>query len=127
MPNETVSIGGKDFEVACAPGEEHYLRAAAAMLDAEATTLIGQIGRLPESKMLLMSGLMLADKTAGAEDRVRQLEAELSSLQAEVERLRAAPRSMAAAPAPAIPPATIERFSDLAARAEALAEQMESR
>ena len=124
MPTETVSIGGKNFEVACSPGEEHYLRSAAAMLDAEATTLIGQIGRLPEAKMLLMSGLMLADKTAGAEDRVKQLEAELGAARAEVERLRALPQQVAA---PAIPAGTVERMSDLAARAEYLAEQFESR
>ena len=124
MPTETVLIGGKSFEVACAPGEEHYLRSAAAMLDAEATTLIAQIGRLPESKMLLMSGLMLADKTAGAEDRVKQLEAELGAARAEVERLRALPQQAAA---PAIPAGTVERMSDLAARAEYLAEQFEAR
>lgn len=125
MPEETIVIGGKSFEVACQPGEEHYLQAAARMLDAEARTLIGQIGRLPETRMLLMSGLMLADKTAGAEDRVRVLEQELAGLQAEVERLRAAPRPKAEAPV--IPAATIERMSELAARAEALADQFDER
>jgi len=74
MPEVTIEIGGKGFEVACQAGEEQYLQAAAKMLDTEARTLIDQIGRLPESRMLLMSGLMLADKTAGAEDRVRALE-----------------------------------------------------
>jgi Uncharacterized protein conserved in bacteria len=122
MPNETITIGGKSFEVAYQPGEEHYLRAAAAMLDTEATALIGQIGRLPESRMLLMAGLMLADKTAGAEDRVRQLEAQLGEVQAELDRLRAAP-----AAAPGLPAGTVERMSDLAARAETLADQLESR
>lgn len=123
MPNETITIGGKSFEVACQPGEEHFLRAAAAMLDNEASTLISQIGRLPESRMLLMAGLMLADKTAGAEDRVRQLEAELGTAQAEIERLRAAP----AAATSGLAPGAVERMGDLAARAEALAEQLEHR
>lgn len=123
MPHETITIGGKSFDVACQPGEEHYLRAAAAMLDTEATALIGQIGRLPETRMLLMAGLMLADKTAGAEDRVRQLESELASLQSELARLRAAPP----AAGPALPPGTVERLDALAARAEALADQMEAR
>ncbi|MBN8291402.1 cell division protein ZapA [Rhodobacter sp. NTK016B] len=123
MPNETVTIGGKNFDVACQPGEEHYLRAAAALLDAEATTLIGQIGRLPESKMLLMAGLMLADKTAGAEDRVKQLEAEMAELRAETERLRATPPTSA----PTLPEGTLERMADLAERAEAMAEDLENR
>lgn len=125
MPEETIVIGGKSFEVACQPGEEHYLQAAARLLDAEARTLIGQIGRLPEARMLLMSGLMLADKTAGAEDRVRALEQELSSLQAEIERLKTAPRQKAEAAA--IPAETVERMAALATRAEALADQFEER
>jgi cell division protein ZapA len=41
------------------------------MLDAEATPIIAQMGRLPEAKMLLMAGLMLADKTAAVEDELR--------------------------------------------------------
>lgn len=125
MSQEIVTIGGRQFEVACQPGEEHFLRAAAQMLDAEATALIGQIGKLPESKMLLMAGLMLADKTAGAEDRVRTLEAELSQARAEVERLRTTPRERVEVPA--IPQAAVDKMSELAARAEALADQLESR
>lgn len=125
MSQETVTIGGRQFEVACQPGEEHFLRAAAQMLDAEATALIGQIGRLPEAKMLLMAGLMLADKTAGAEDRARTLEAELSLARAEVERLRASPRERVEVAA--ISPATVEKMAELAARAEALADQLEAR
>ena len=123
MPEETIEIGGKTFEVACQAGEEHYLHAAARMLDTEARTLIQQIGRLPESRMLLMSGLMLADKTAGAEDRVRVLEEELSAARAEIERLRSAPKTRVEVPA--IPAATVERLSELAARAESLADQFE--
>lgn len=125
MSQETVTIGGRQFEVACQPGEEHYLRAAAQMLDAEATALIGQIGKLPESKMLLMAGLMLADKTAGAEDRARSLEGELSAARAEIERLRASSRERVEVPV--VPQATLDKMADLAARAEALADQLESR
>lgn len=125
MSQETVTIGGRQFEVACQPGEEHFLRAAAQMLDAEATALIGQIGRLPESKMLLMAGLMLADKTAGAEDRARTLESELSQARAEIERLRASPRERVEVPA--IPAATVDKMAELAARAEALADQLDAR
>ncbi len=70
MPEVTIVIGGRNFEVACREGEEHFLASAAAMLDEEARTLQDSIGRVPESKMLLMSGLMLADKTAALEEQV---------------------------------------------------------
>ncbi len=70
MPEVMIVIGGRNFEVACREGEEHFLASAAAMLDEEARTLQDSIGRVPESKMLLMAGLMLADKTAALEEQV---------------------------------------------------------
>ena len=128
MPEETIEIGGKSCEVACQAGEEHYLHAAARMLDAEATTLISQIGRLPESRMLLMSGLMLADKTAGLEDRLREAEDRIAVLQEELFGLRNRP---APAPerveVPVIPAEVTDTLAELAARAEALASEVEDK
>ena len=81
MPDLEISIGGRAFSVSCQPGEEHFLRSAAAMIDAEAQPLLTQMGRLPEVRMLLMSGLMLADKTASIEDENRQLKAKLAEIE----------------------------------------------
>ncbi|MDR7125174.1 cell division protein ZapA [Pseudotabrizicola sp. 4114] len=121
MPDVTVSIGGRDFQVACQPGEEHFLRAAAALLDAEAEPLVQQMGRLPEARMLLMSGLMLADKTAAVEDENRQLKEKLAALQA---RPVPAPEKVEV---PVIPPQVFETMAEIAARAEALADRVEER
>ncbi|RGP37762.1 cell division protein ZapA [Pseudotabrizicola alkalilacus] len=121
MPDVTVSIGGRDFQVACQPGEEHFLRAAAALLDAEAEPLVQQMGRLPEARMLLMSGLMLADKTAAVEDENRQLKEKLAALQA-----RPVP-SPEKVEVPVIPPQVFETMAEIAARAEALADRVEER
>jgi cell division protein ZapA len=70
MPEITIHIGGRDFEVVCKDGEEPFLQSAAALLDTEAQALAGALGRIPESRMLLMAGLMLADKTASLEDQL---------------------------------------------------------
>ncbi|MEH6359673.1 MAG: cell division protein ZapA [Amylibacter sp.] len=70
MPEITIHIGGRDFEVVCKEGEEPFLHSAAALLDLEAQDLTGAMGRIPENRMLLMSGLMLADKTASLEDQL---------------------------------------------------------
>lgn len=126
MPEVEIRIGGRAFEVSCQEGEEHYLQAAAAMLDTEASVLTQQIGRLPEARMLLMAGLMLADKTAGVEDRLREAEAKMANLQAELDRLRSAP-----APEPerievaVVPPQVTETLAELAARAESIADSLE--
>ena len=71
MAEVKVSIGGREFEVACRDGEEHFLLSAAQLLDNEASALNEALGRMPESRMLLMAGLMLADKTASLEDRLK--------------------------------------------------------
>ncbi len=116
MPELEVTIGGKGFQVSCQPGEEHFLRSAAAMLDAEAAPLIAQLGRLPESKMLLMAGLMLADKTAAFEDELRSLRARVTELEA---------RPVATRDVAVIPPQVSETLAEIAARAEAMAARVE--
>ena len=128
MPEVMITIGGREFAVACQEGEEHYLQAAATMLDTEASALAAQIGRLPESRMLLMSGLMLADKTAGMEDQVRELEAKLASQEEELTTLRAAPRAEPERiEVEVIPEGVTNSLAELAARAEALAGEVEER
>src|SRR5210317_1581122 len=91
MPEVTINIGGRPFQVACQEGEEHFLQSAAALLDAEAKTLMDQIGRLPESRMLLMAGLMLADKAAGTDDQVTALENKIAQQEAWIEELQSKP------------------------------------
>jgi cell division protein ZapA len=71
MSEVQIHIGGRTFTVACQPGEEKFLIGAAKMLDAEASALVDQLGKMPEAQMLLMSGLMLADKTAALEEQLR--------------------------------------------------------
>ena len=122
MPEVTVSIGERDFVVACQEGEEHFLRAAAKMVDGEAMGLLRQIGRMPEARMLLMSSLLLADKTAGMEDQLRKAEARLAALQADLDALRASPQRIEV---PVIPRAVTDSLAELAARAEALADRLE--
>lgn len=106
MAEVEIRVGGRPFVVACQPGEEAYLESAARLLDAEASALVQQLGKLPEPQMLLMAGLMLADKTAGLE-----------------ERLRAAP----AATRPALPDDVAGRLEALAERAEAIARAIEQK
>jgi cell division protein ZapA len=128
MPEVQIHIGGRPFNVACQEGEEHFLQSAAALLDGEATTLMDQIGRLPEARMLLMAGLMLADKSAGTEDQLKAMEDKIAQQEAWIEELQRRP-----APEPerievaVIPTEVTETLAELAARAEALAESAEEK
>lgn len=124
MPDVTITIGGRAFDVACQAGEEHYLRAAAQLLDIEAQAMAGQSARLPESRMLLMAGLMLADKTAGLEEQLRDVENRMARLAAELETLRGT-TSVPAAPVevPVIPSEVVDLMTRIAERIEDMADQ----
>ena len=121
MPEVEIRIGGRSFEVSCQDGEEQYLQAAAGMLDAEASVLSSQIGRLPEARMLLMAGLMLADRTAGMQDKLATLEAELAQIKS------APPPPPERIEVPVMPAGVAETLAELTARAEALAAQREDK
>jgi cell division protein ZapA len=74
MPDLTIEIGGRVFEVACEPGQEPSLARAAQLLDAEAAKVTDAIGKSTEKRMLLLAGLMLADTMTALEDRYAALE-----------------------------------------------------
>ncbi|KZY40922.1 cell division protein ZapA [Roseovarius sp. HI0049] len=125
MPEIEIEIGGRTFEVACQEGEEHYLKFAAKMLDEEAQVLAAQIGRIPEARMLLMAGLMLADKTAGMQDKLREAEDKLQEKEAELDQLRNAQAEPQRVEVPVLPDDVMDAMAELAARAEALADQVD--
>lgn len=128
MPEIEIVIGGRSFEVACQEGEEHYLMSAAKMLDTEAKVLADQVGRIPEARMLLMAGLMLADKTAGLEDKLRETEdraaEHLNALRELQERPAPEPTRVEV---PVVPSEVTETLAEIAARAESLAVEVEEK
>jgi len=80
MAEVTLQIGGRNFIVACQDSEEPSLHQAAALLDTEAQALQTAIGRVPETRMLLMAGLMLADRTAELAEQAHQAQSALERL-----------------------------------------------
>lgn len=128
MPEVDIEIGGRSFQVSCQEGEEHYLHSAARMLDDEAEVLAAQIGRIPEPRMLLMAGLMLADKTAGLQDKLRAAEDKLAEREAELTRLREAPPpAPERVEVPVVPGSVTDTLAEIAARAEALADTVDGK
>ena len=126
MPEVTITIGGRNYAVACQEGEEQYLLSAARLLDLEAAALGTQASALPEPRLLLMAGLMLADKTAAMQDKLREAEDKMAEKEAELEQMRNAPQpEPKTIEVPVVPDGVNDTLAELAARAEALADQME--
>lgn len=62
MAHLRFKIGGRPYEMACDDGQEGALQEAAALLDTEAQTILESSTQLSESRLLLFSALMIADK-----------------------------------------------------------------
>lgn len=121
MPEIEIRIGGRGFQVACQEGEEHFLQSAAALLDNEAQSLAEALGRVPETRMLLMAGLMLADKTAGLEEELRLAEQKL----ADRRPIQPAQPVTERVEVPVLPDDLDRILSRIADRAEGVASQIE--
>ena len=127
MPEVKISIGGRHFDVACQEGEESYLHSAAKMLDNEAQVLADAVGRMPEARMLLMAGLMLADKTASVEDKIVEVRAELAEREAKLDGLRNVVVAPERVEVPVVPQSVTDTLQEIAARAESLAVEIDEK
>ncbi|GGE45050.1 cell division protein ZapA [Actibacterium pelagium] len=118
MPDLDLKIGNRSYQINCQPGEEPALQTAASLMDEEVTKLVAQGGRMPEARLLLLAGLILADRLAEAGQVMAQAEEALVKAQsAEPVRVEV----------PVIPAGLADSMAELAARAEALAAQAEEK
>ena len=128
MPEVTIKIGDRPFKVACPAGEENQLEAASAKLNVEAKVLIAHSGRVPESQMLLMSGLMLADRAIALEEKVKAAEVEMSSLRQSNKNITPEIKAVIKeVKVTAVPEELLESLAELSARAEAAADDLEQK
>ena len=128
MPEVTIKIGQRPYTVNCPAGEEPQLQKAREALDAEASSLLAQVGRVPEAQMLLMSGLMLADRTLALQDQLRQAQEALEQAQRNAHEIEPEIKTVIKeVEVPVVPPALLESLAELSARAEAAADDLEER
>ena len=68
MSNVNLSIGGRNFTVACAQGEEDHVAGLGRMIN-DKLAAMGDISGQNESRMLLFAALLLADEVHEAQFR----------------------------------------------------------
>ncbi|MBN9143579.1 MULTISPECIES: cell division protein ZapA [unclassified Novosphingobium] len=99
MSRVDLMIGGRDYAVACSPGEEEHVRMLGRIIEEKMDALPGTTNQ-SEVRSMLFAALLLAD--------------ELHELRQQVDQ-----------GAPRCDPATAERLETLAARLEQLAASVE--
>jgi cell division protein ZapA len=105
MAEIDVTVCGRSYRLGCETGQERRLTALAAGLDAEAQALAAQTRTLSEAKLLLMAGLVMADRADEAQAALAAAEARLGgldALEAEAAALRARAASDGAPAGPSL-------------------------
>jgi cell division protein ZapA len=62
MPLVNVMVNARAYTIACDDGEEDHLRELAAAVDAKAREVLGSVGQVGDTRLLLMAALLLADE-----------------------------------------------------------------
>ena len=73
-----VTVNGRRQQVQCGDGEEHRLKRLASYVDGCAARLVQQHGQLPDSKVLLLTSILIADELADALEELKRVRGALS-------------------------------------------------
>ena len=80
MAHVIVEVNGQPYTMQCPDGEENHLRELAKLLDTEVTRIKQSVGTVGDIRLLVMSGLMLADRLSESMRRVEALEEEVRDI-----------------------------------------------
>jgi len=80
MAQVIVQVNDRPYTMQCPDGEEDHLRDLARVLDSEVQRIRRSVGSVGDIRILVMSGLMVADRLSEAIKRVEELEEQNRSL-----------------------------------------------
>lgn len=80
MSNVVVTVADRPYTMQCPDGEEAHLQELAALLDAEVMRIRQSVGAIGDIRLLVMAGLMVADRLSEAAHKVEALEDQIKGL-----------------------------------------------
>ena len=90
MPEVSVQIANRDYELACGDGEEERVQELAAYVDEKIAALRRQLPGTPEVKLLVFAALILADESREARGIAKAAESARASATDSAETLATA-------------------------------------
>ena len=90
MPEVSVQIANRNFELACGDGEEERVQELAAYVDEKVVQLRRQLPGTPEVKLLVFAALILADESREARGIAKAAESARASATDSAETLATA-------------------------------------
>jgi cell division protein ZapA len=79
MAQVTITIRGRQYQIACDDGQEAHLTRLGRYLDERAADLMASTGSISEPLLLVMVGLVVADELSDAAAEIETLSAELKA------------------------------------------------
>jgi cell division protein ZapA len=76
MPELTVTINGREYQVACDDGQEEHLSKLGRFVDSKMVELVGAVGQIGDARLLVMTSLLIADELADAYQQLESFDAE---------------------------------------------------
>lgn len=80
MAHVIVQVNGRPYTMQCPEGEEAHLRDLAELLDSEVQRVKTSVGNVGDIRMLVMAGLMVADRLSEAIQKIQNLEEQVNGL-----------------------------------------------
>jgi cell division protein ZapA len=80
MAHVIVEVNGRPYTMQCPDGEEDHLRELARLLDSEVARIRQSVGSVGDIRLLVMSGLMVADRLSEAIRKIEDLEDQILGL-----------------------------------------------
>ncbi len=80
MAHVIVQVNGRPYTMQCPEGEEDHLNELAELLDSEVQRVKQSVGNVGDIRMLVMAGLMVADRLSEAIRRIEALEEQVDGL-----------------------------------------------
>lgn len=82
MAQVVVNVNGRPYTMQCNDGEEPHLEELGELLNSEVERIKQAVGQVGDVRLLLMAGLVVADKLAEALKRIEDLEEQRQTVQA---------------------------------------------
>ncbi len=117
MAQVTIRINGYSYTLGCADGQESHLEAMAAEIERRVERLKTASGPAGESRLLVLSALMLADELHDRKRDLEEVRRQFDEVRKQVARLESSPVSE--------DPKLGRRLGKLARRAEEIAAGLE--
>ncbi len=76
MPELTVEINGREYQVACDDGQEEHLTKLAHYVDTKMGELVGAVGQIGDARLLVMISLLIADELSDAYQQLESFDSE---------------------------------------------------